>query len=882
MSASRPSTYQVIHSAYLTLSKKGSLLKIGRFLQDHSAAYSSLLLAGIFQAGMVDLSRKNPSLTSSVMNLIVDFAPDDCIVTELTAGSRSFPSLLHTAAHYGDDTTIRKLIDRGHVIDLSFDIDEIDGMNDCVQPIHIAAGFGSTNVLAQLIKSGVDINQRSGSGMTPLMYAIQHNNVKNIMFLLERKVSISDKDNIMQNALHLAATVRAESDIFMALLDRITAENINCLFDKDSLSHSVIQKIAIHKSVMMSLIIELLIEFSIIKQCEKDPISLNEFEIVCSLLAAGVDIRVMPSVSTKMVNNFNISQLANSKLKSLTPAKRYSSSALSLIELLLHPSSDIFLHPAVSRFLIYMRNVFQMMGSKDSKLIIAGLSSISSGCSEYVEGLHFDINMYTQQSYLIEFCSHLFRYYCQYISSDISSFSESMAEKQSPSEYFSSIAAIIGNINDLKLAIEQLGSFYRINGKKEDFIAEWLVEASKLFSDLNKAKEIAISNVEKRESIFSSFMDEPKQKKSKSSKNRKGKNKVAKKEVASPSRPTALINQPARPSFSLTSDMQSAFLLVPYEDAYLVGGAVFNLVSKSDSNVHDLDIVCAVDDVEEAIQELISRNRNAFYRPFPDKCLLQTKLDSGLKIDLLVRKKASNWLEIDQKERDFRVSMLYMNRLAELQPTPYLDAALDDIKHSRLVMIGQPDQRFNEDPVRVLRAIKLMAKGLTPDTCLKQALLNWKPQTELLIQHREHINAICRGLVVGEGANLFLQLLNEYQVIPRLLGESVPTDLIGLQDWLNLPAVASSAPVTLNEAILSYPWLPILPATTFMTMVTYMPVAVPVMVMQGYEGRIMMHNQQMPPPVAYYNSSVPLLFSPEQGDGVVRPGNYFNGQHPGC
>jgi poly(A) polymerase len=65
-------------------------------------------------------------------------------------------------------------------------------------------------------------------------------------------------------------------------------------------------------------------------------------------------------------------------------------------------------------------------------------------------------------------------------------------------------------------------------------------------------------------------------------------------------------------------------------------------------------------------------------------------------------------LEEDAWRRDFTVNALYYR----LQDASILDytGGMTDIKNRRLRMIGDPHQRFHEDPVRLLRAIRLAAK----------------------------------------------------------------------------------------------------------------------------------------------------------------------------
>ena len=72
-------------------------------------------------------------------------------------------------------------------------------------------------------------------------------------------------------------------------------------------------------------------------------------------------------------------------------------------------------------------------------------------------------------------------------------------------------------------------------------------------------------------------------------------------------------------------------------------------------------------------------------------------------------------LEQDVLRRDFTVNALYYDPVTET----ILDfvGAMEDVRAQRLSMIGDVTQRFTEDPVRMLRAIRFQAKlGLEPHT----------------------------------------------------------------------------------------------------------------------------------------------------------------------
>ena len=74
----------------------------------------------------------------------------------------------------------------------------------------------------------------------------------------------------------------------------------------------------------------------------------------------------------------------------------------------------------------------------------------------------------------------------------------------------------------------------------------------------------------------------------------------------------------------------------------------------------------------------------------------------------------------DAQRRDFTVNAMYYDPVGELLHDPL--HALEDIEHKRLKMIGSIVERMKEDPLRMLRAIRISGKtGLKMDASLIEA-----------------------------------------------------------------------------------------------------------------------------------------------------------------
>ncbi len=78
-------------------------------------------------------------------------------------------------------------------------------------------------------------------------------------------------------------------------------------------------------------------------------------------------------------------------------------------------------------------------------------------------------------------------------------------------------------------------------------------------------------------------------------------------------------------------------------------------------------------------------------------------------------------IEEDVWRRDFTCNALYYN-IADFSIWDYV-GGVEDVKRKRLVLIGDPDKRLREDPVRMLRAIRFAGKlGFTIDPSVVEAI----------------------------------------------------------------------------------------------------------------------------------------------------------------
>ncbi|MDR2013573.1 MAG: polynucleotide adenylyltransferase PcnB [Rhodanobacter sp.] len=169
--------------------------------------------------------------------------------------------------------------------------------------------------------------------------------------------------------------------------------------------------------------------------------------------------------------------------------------------------------------------------------------------------------------------------------------------------------------------------------------------------------------------------------------------------------------------------------------AFLVGGAVRDLLLGG----HPKDFDVATDATPEQVRALFRNCRLigrrfrlahvVFGREIVEVATFRGGSDDGsgdrhLVDGRLVRDNVYGSIEEDAVRRDFTVNALYYD-IADFSVRDAV-GGMDDLQHRVLRLIGDPQQRYREDPVRMLRAARLAAKldfTIAPETAAPFATL---------------------------------------------------------------------------------------------------------------------------------------------------------------
>lgn len=153
----------------------------------------------------------------------------------------------------------------------------------------------------------------------------------------------------------------------------------------------------------------------------------------------------------------------------------------------------------------------------------------------------------------------------------------------------------------------------------------------------------------------------------------------------------------------------------------------------------------------------------ATYRASHDKA--EDEADARLDGDRILRDNVYGTREEDVIRRDFTVNALYY-RIEDFSLIDHV-GALEDIDKRRLRTIGDPEARYREDPVRMLRAVRLAAKlELTIESATEAPLFDLGYLLETVPQARLFDETV-KLLLSGHGIRSYEQL-SRYRLLDYL------------------------------------------------------------------------------------------------------------------
>jgi poly(A) polymerase len=212
--------------------------------------------------------------------------------------------------------------------------------------------------------------------------------------------------------------------------------------------------------------------------------------------------------------------------------------------------------------------------------------------------------------------------------------------------------------------------------------------------------------------------------------------------------------------------------------AYLVGGSVRDLWLGREPKDFDIATNAKPEEVRRIFNNcrLIGRRFRLahvyFHREIIEVATFRAKSEDSLDDQqqhsdegMIVRDNVYGTIDDDIWRRDFTVNALYYN-IADFSIVDYADG-LRDLANGIIRIIGDPEQRFREDPVRILRAIRFAAKlSFTLDPATEAAITALAPSLNQVAKARLY-DEVNKLFFYGYAAETFA-MLRQYNLFALL------------------------------------------------------------------------------------------------------------------
>ena len=168
----------------------------------------------------------------------------------------------------------------------------------------------------------------------------------------------------------------------------------------------------------------------------------------------------------------------------------------------------------------------------------------------------------------------------------------------------------------------------------------------------------------------------------------------------------------------------------PGHETYLVGGCIRDLLLGHKPKDFDIATSATPEQVHKTFKRsrLIGRRFRLVHIMFSSRKYIEVATFRSGKVKTasdgsIVRDNLYGTLKEDAFRRDFSVNGLYYD-IQKSQVIDYVDG-LEALNNSEIRMIGKPLERFKEDPVRMMRAIRFKVKlGATIDSKISKSITN--------------------------------------------------------------------------------------------------------------------------------------------------------------
>ena len=235
-------------------------------------------------------------------------------------------------------------------------------------------------------------------------------------------------------------------------------------------------------------------------------------------------------------------------------------------------------------------------------------------------------------------------------------------------------------------------------------------------------------------------------------------------------------------------------------EAYLVGGCIRDLLLGHKPKDFDIATSATPEQVHKTFKRsrLIGRRFRLVHIMFSSRKYIEVATFRSGKVKTasdgsIVRDNLYGTLKEDAFRRDFSVNGLYYD-IQKSQVIDYVDG-LEALNSSEIRMIGKPAERFQEDPVRMIRAIRFKVKlGATIDPKISKSISN---QAHLLANiPAARLYDECIKLFHNENAYEVFEQLLKYGLLNYLFPQTEETSFINKTLLNTSKRIKNGKPVT--------------------------------------------------------------------------------------
>ena len=235
-------------------------------------------------------------------------------------------------------------------------------------------------------------------------------------------------------------------------------------------------------------------------------------------------------------------------------------------------------------------------------------------------------------------------------------------------------------------------------------------------------------------------------------------------------------------------------------ETYLVGGCIRDLLLGYKPKDFDIATSATPEQIHKTFKRsrLIGRRFRLVHIMFSSRKYIEVATFRPGKIKTvsdgsIVRDNVYGTLKEDAFRRDFSVNGLYYD-IQKSQVIDYVDV-LEALNNSEIRMIGNPVERFKEDPVRMIRAIRFKVKlGATIDPKILKTISN---QAYLLVNiPAASLYDECIKLFHNENAYEVFEQLLKYGLLNYLFPQTEETSFINKTLLNTSKRIKNDKPVT--------------------------------------------------------------------------------------